>query len=206
MHILFAFLRSTLEGSLSPLGPFLAQFYASPAQWSWLLLAPQVLSGVRIYDCCFSVTKSCPTLCSPMDCSTPGFPVLHCLPEFAQTHVCGMDDAIQPSHPLLPPSPPAFSLFTASGSFSVNQLFASGSRSIGASASASVLPMNIQGWFPLRLTIFISLLSKGLSRVFSSTKFKSISSSMKGESVIYPVFHLPGCFTSSLLSLVKLQK
>ena len=50
--------------------------------------------------CCCSVTKSCPTLCDPMDCSTPGFPVLRCLPEFAQTHVHGVSDAIQPSHPL----------------------------------------------------------------------------------------------------------
>jgi len=59
--------------------------------------------------------------------------------------------------------------FTASGSFPVSQLFASGSQSIGASASASVLPVNIQGWFPLGLTGLISLQSKGLSRVFSST-------------------------------------
>ena len=61
--------------------------------------------------CCFcSVTKLCPTLCSPMDCSMPGFSVLHCLLEFAQIHVHWVGDAIQPSHPLLPPSPPALSL------------------------------------------------------------------------------------------------
>ena len=59
--------------------------------------------------------------------------------------------------------------FPASGSFPMSQLFASGGESIGASASASVLPMNIQDWFPLGLTSWISLLSKGLSRVFSST-------------------------------------
>ena len=59
--------------------------------------------------CCL-VTHSSVTLCDPMDCSTPGFPVLHHLPEFAQTHVHGVDDAIQPSHPLSPPSPPAFNL------------------------------------------------------------------------------------------------
>ena len=59
--------------------------------------------------------------------------------------------------------------FSASGSFLMSQLFASGSQSIGASASASVLPMNIQDWFPLGLTGLISLQSKGLSRVFSST-------------------------------------
>ena len=59
---------------------------------------------------CCSVTQSCPTLCDPMDCSTPGFPVLHYLPEFAQTHAHEVDDAIQPSHPLSPPSPPALIL------------------------------------------------------------------------------------------------
>ena len=52
-----------------------------------------------------------PTLCKPMDCSTPGFPVHHQLPELAQTHVHYISDAIQPSHPLLSPSPPAFNLF-----------------------------------------------------------------------------------------------
>ena len=56
------------------------------------------------YYCCGSVTKSCPTLCSPMNCSTPGFPVLNYLPQFAQTHVHWVSDAIQPSHPLSPPS------------------------------------------------------------------------------------------------------
>ena len=66
----------------------------------------------------------------------------------------------------------------ASGSFPVSQLFASGNQSIGASASASVLPMNIQGWFPLGLTGLISLQSKGLSRVFSNTTVWSISSAL----------------------------
>ena len=56
------------------------------------------------------VVQLCLTLCDPMDCSTPGFPVLHHLPEFVQTHVHWVNDAIQPSHPLLPPSPPAFNL------------------------------------------------------------------------------------------------
>ena len=52
--------------------------------------------------CCCSAAQSCPTLCDPMDCSTPGFPILHHLPELAQIHVHGVSDAIQPSHPLLP--------------------------------------------------------------------------------------------------------
>ena len=57
-----------------------------------------------------SVTQSCPTLCDPMDCTTPGLPVHHQLPEFSQTHVHWVGDAIQSFHPLLAPSPPTFNL------------------------------------------------------------------------------------------------
>ena len=67
--------------------------------------------------CCCSVTWLCPALCNPMDCSTPGFPVLHHLPEFAQIHLHWVGDAIQPSHPLLSPSPPAFNLSQHQGLF-----------------------------------------------------------------------------------------
>ena len=67
--------------------------------------------------CCCSVTKLCPTLCDPMDCSMPGFPVLHHLPECAQTHAHWVGGAIQPLHLLLPPSPPAFSLSQHQGLF-----------------------------------------------------------------------------------------
>ena len=108
-----------------------------------------------------------PNSVTPMDCSMPGFPV----PAFAQTHVHRVGDTIQPSHP---PSVVLFSCpqsFPASGSFPMSWLFTSGSQSIGASASVSVLPINIQAWFPLGLTIFISSYSKGLSRVCSSTNY-----------------------------------
>ena len=115
---------------------------------------------------CF-VAHSHLTLCDPMDCSIPGFPVLHQLPEFAQTHVHWVGDAIQPSHPLLSPCPTRLQSFPVSGSFPMSQFFASGGQSIRA--SASVLPMNIQDWFPFGLTGLISLQSKGLSRVFSNT-------------------------------------
>ena len=94
-----------------------------------------------------------------MDCSTPGFPVLHHFPELPQTHVHWVGDATQPSHPLSSPSPPAFNLSPQQGLFLMSQLFASGCQSIGASASASVLLINIQVWFPLVLTGLISLLS-----------------------------------------------
>ena len=84
--------------------------------------------------------------CDPMDCSTPGFPVLHHLSELAQTHVHWVRDAIQPSCHVTPFSS-CLQSFSASGSFLMSQPFASGGWSIGTSASASVLPMNIQGWF-----------------------------------------------------------
>ena len=119
------------------------------------------------YSSC-SLAKLCPTLCDTMDCSTPGFLVLHYLPELAQTHVHRVCDAIQPSHPLSSPSL-VFSLPQHQGLFQWVRLFASGGQSIGVSASASVLPVNIQGWFPLGLIGLISLPSKRLSRVFLST-------------------------------------
>ena len=101
-----------------------------------------------------------------MDCSTPGFPVHRQLPELDQTHVHQVNDAIQPSHPLSSPSPPAFNLSQHQGLFQC-QFYASGGQSIRI--CASVLPMNIQDWFPLGLTSLISFQLKGLSRVFSNT-------------------------------------
>ena len=81
----------------------------------------------------------------PHNCSTPGLPVRHHLPEFTQTHVHRVGDAIQPSHPLSSPSPPAFNLSQhQSLNFQMSQFFTSGGQSIGVSASASVLPKNIQ--------------------------------------------------------------
>ena len=94
-----------------------------------------------------SVAQSCPTLCDPMNCSTPGFPVHHQLPEFTQPHVHQISDAIQPSHPLSSSSPPAPNP-SQHQSFPVSQLFASGAQTIGA--------------LHLGLTSLISLHSKGL--------------------------------------------
>ena len=110
-----------------------------------------------------SVFQLCPTLCNPIDCSIPGFPALHHLPELAQTQVHWVSDAIQPSH-LLSSSSPAFDFSQHQGQF-----FPSVGQIIGVSPSASVLPMNIQDLFPLEWTCWISLQSKGLSRVFSNT-------------------------------------
>ena len=91
-----------------------------------------------------SVAQLCPTLCDPMNLSTPGLPVHRQLPEFTQTHVHRVGNAIQPSHPLSSPSPPVPQSLPASGSFQMSQLFVSGGQSIGVSASTSVLPMNTQ--------------------------------------------------------------
>ena len=103
-----------------------------------------------------SVTQLCLTLWDPMECSTPGFPVHHQFPEFTQTHVHWVGDALQPFYPLSSPSLPAPNLSPASGPFQMSQLFTSGGQSIGVSASTSVLPMSIQDWFPLGLTGWIS--------------------------------------------------
>ena len=119
----------------------------------------------------------CLTLCNSMDCSTLGFPVLHSLLEFAQIHVHWVGDAIQPCHPLPTSSPFAFNLSQHQGLFQwVGSLhkwprYWSFSFSISPfnEYSGSVLPMNIQDWFPLELTGLIPLQSKGVSRVFSST-------------------------------------
>ena len=94
-------------------------------------------------------------------------------------------------HPIISSSVVPFSScpqsFPAPGSFQMSQLFASGGQSIGVSASVSVLPMNIQDWFPLRLTDLISLQSKGLSRVFSNTTVQNINSSVL--SFLYSLTH-----------------
>ena len=115
-----------------------------------------------------SVTYSCPTLCDPMNHSTPGLPVHLQLLRFTQTHVhgIGMPSSITPS--VVPFSSCPQSL-PASGSFPMSQLFPWDGQSIGVSASTSVLPMNTQDWSPLGWTGWISMQSKELSRVFSNT-------------------------------------
>ena len=123
-----------------------------------------------------------------MDCSTPGFLLRHYLPKFAQT-----GPSSQWCHPTISSSVNPFSYpqsFPASGSFPMRQPFTSNGHSIRASVSAPGLPMNIQSWLPLGLTSLISLTSKGLSRVFSSTtvwkhEFFSSWSSLESKSHIH---------------------
>ena len=93
-----------------------------------------------------------------MNCSMPGLPARHQLPEFTQTHVHGVSDAIQPSHPLSSPSPPVPSPSQHQSLF--QWVFSTwGGQSIGVSASASFLPKNTQVWSPLEWTGWISLQS-----------------------------------------------
>ena len=104
-----------------------------------------------------------------MDCSTPGFPVHHHLPG-ACSNSCLSSWWCHPTiSSLVIPCSSCLQSFPASGSYPMSQFFTSGGQSIGASASASALPMNIQDWFPLGLTGWISLQSKRLSRVFPNT-------------------------------------
>ena len=139
------------------------------SHWDLLWKCPSLLKRKWKWNSLSSVQSlSCPTLWDPMDCNMPGLPVHHQLPEFVKTHVHWVGDAIQPCHPVIP-----FSFcpqsFPAWGSFQMSQFFTSGCQSIGVSASPSVLPMNIQDWFPLEWTGWISLQSRALSRVFSNT-------------------------------------
>ena len=117
-----------------------------------------------------AVAQSCPTLCNPINRSTPGCPVHHQLPESTQTHV---NQSSWWCHPTISSSVVPFSSYLqscpASGSFQMSQLFTSGGQSTGVSASTSVLPMNTQDWSPLGWTGWISWQSKGVSRVFSNT-------------------------------------
>ena len=113
-------------------------------------------------------SQSCPTLCNTMDCSTPGFPVHHQLMELDQTHVHRVSDAIQSSHPLSSPSPLTFNLSQHQGLFQGVSYLHQVAKVLEFQLQHQSLPMNIQCWFPLGWTSWISLPSKGLSRVFSN--------------------------------------
>ena len=118
-----------------------------PEMQNWVMQRKRVHERQYILYMSCSVTKSYLTVCHPIDCSTPGFPVFHCLPEFIK--LMSIESVIPSNYlilclPLLLPS-----VFPSIGSSLMSWLFASGGQSIRASASASILLMNIQGWFPL---------------------------------------------------------
>ena len=138
--------------------------------WKIAFKLPNWWLKVNCYTDQFSsVAQSCLTLCDPMDCSTPREPCPSPTPGTC-SNSC---PASRWCHPTISSSVVIFSShsqsFPALGSFPMSRFFTSGGQSIGVSASALVLPMNIQGWFPLGLTGLISLQSKRLSRVFSNT-------------------------------------
>ena len=139
----------------------LSQFWTSSSGGQITVLCPVSPNCC----CCFSVTRLCPTLCYPMNCSILGFPVPHHFPGFAQVQVNGISPTISSSDALFSFRPQSFPV---SGTFPMIHLLASDDQNSGALASASVLPVNIQSWPPLRLTGLI-LLSKGFWGVFSST-------------------------------------
>ena len=169
-HIVICFFRVRIEfyPNVCP-GTFSSQCPHCLLTWKY---AVQCLLWNHAAQCllkCFtSVAQSCPTLGDPMNRSTPGLPVHHQLPEF--TKLTSIESVMPSSHLilcrpllLLPPVPPSIRVF------SNESLFAWGGQSIGVSALAWVLPKNTQDWSPLGWTGWISLQSKGLSRVFSNT-------------------------------------
>ena len=137
--------------------------------------------------CCCSAANLCLTLYDHMDYSTPG----SCLP--LSTRFCSnLRPLIRWCYLVISSSAASFSScshFPSIRVFSGELLFASAGQSIGVSASASVLPMNIQGWFSLRLTGLISLQSKGLSRVFSSTIIQK-HQFFEAQSSLWSNFHI----------------
>ena len=125
---------------------------------------------------CCSVVQSWPTLCDPTDCSMPGLPVLHHLPELAQT-LCPLSLWYHPTISSVIPFSSCLQSFPASGSFLMSQRFTSGGQSIRVSASASVPPINIQGWFPLGLTGLTPWSPRDSQESSPTPQFKSINSS-----------------------------
>ena len=136
---------------------------------------------------CCSVAQSCSTLCDPVDCSMPGFPVLHHLPELGQTHVHWVGDAIQPSHPLSSPSPLP-SIFPSVRVFSKESVLCISWPRYWSSVLpmtiqvihlyfSSVLPMNIQDWFPLNWLGWSPCHPRVSEEPSPTLQFKSINSS-----------------------------
>ena len=138
--------------------------------YSWLLFSSVQFS---------SVTQLCPTLCDPMNHSTPGLPVHHHLPEFTQTHVHWVGDAIHPSHPLSSPCPPTPNPSQHQSLLdSMSQLFPWGGQSTGVSALALVLPKNTQGWSRQNGLVGSPCSPRDSQESSPTPQFKSIDSSV----------------------------
>ena len=140
----------------------------SEKEYIYILYILCVIYIYYILYCC-SVIQSCPTLCHPMDCSMPGLPVLHHLLEFALMVMLSSHLILWCLFSFCPQS------FPASGTFPVSCLFTAGGQNTGTSASASVLPMNIQDWFPLGLTGWISLQARDSQESSPAPQFEGIN-------------------------------
>jgi len=151
-----------------------------------------------------SVTQSCLTLCDPMDCSIPGFLVHHHLLQLTQTHVNLVGDAIQTSYPLSSPSPPTFNLSPNQGLFQGVSSLHQVAKVNGVSASASVLPMNIQDWFPLGLIGWISLQSRGFSSLLQHHCSKA--SILQHSAFFIVQLSHPYMTTGKTIALTRLEK
>ena len=125
--------NSGVHSCIQSMSTHIISFQCKDRCYSQRLRAPPFVSLL--------LCSRCVRLCDPVDCSTPGFPVLHCLPEFAQIHVHWFNDGMSSSVIPFSSCPQSF---PASGAFPVNRLFAPGGQSTGASASASVVPLNIR--------------------------------------------------------------
>ena len=142
--------------------------YTNYHNYMCFLIVNKLVFLSRFFVCMFSsVAQLCPTLHNPMNRSTPGLPVHHQLPEFTQTHIHWVSDAIQPFHPLSFPSPPALNLSQHQGVFQWVSSLHQVAKVLDFSFSIS--PSNEYSIHPLGWTGWISLQSKGLSRVFSNT-------------------------------------
>ena len=148
--------------SFSQIGKYSQQFSLIPDKFiKWIkfifgFLGLWQSQKLRLIDVCCSVAKSSPTLCNPMDCNMPGFPVLHYLHEFAQTQVHWVGDSIQQSHPLFLPSSFALSLSQHQGLFQCISSLHQVTKVLKLQLQHSIFSMNIQGWIPLGLTDLIS--------------------------------------------------
>ena len=139
----------------------------------WFLLG--LIGLISLQLCCCSVTQSCLTLGDLVDCSTPGLPVPPHLPKFAQVHVHCIDDAIQPSHPLMPSSS-ALNFPSIRDFSSELAVLIRGPKYWSFIFSMSSSSVSIQGWFPLRLTSLISLCPRDFEETSPAPQFKGINS------------------------------
>ena len=183
--------KQTIRVIINPLK--LKRWFWSTASY-FFSLYPLLLSFIVVFQLLNHVQ-----LGDNMDCSTSGFPILHYLLEFAQTHLHVVDVAIQLSHPLFYPNSPALNLSQHQGLFQSVSSLHQVAKVLEFQLSVSVLPENIQGWFPLGLTGLISLLFKGHSSIFSGITFQ-MHQFFRAQPSLWSNSHICTCIHTSVLS------